>query len=57
MEHIDIISVTFFLLAMLVLAFAIWAFVAFTKPIKQDIPVTYDDTDFSEWPYVENLNY
>jgi hypothetical protein len=57
MEQIDIITVAFFLLAMLVLAFGIWAFVAFTKPVEEDIPVTYDETDFSEWPFVDNYNY
>jgi len=57
MEQIDIITVAFFLLALLVVAFGIWGFVACLDIKEQDMPASYDDTDFSEWPYVEHLNY
>lgn len=52
--ELDVITVAFFLLALLAIAFGIWGFVACLDIKEQDIPVTYEDTDFSEWPYIEN---
>lgn len=49
MEQLDIITVVFFCLGILSVAFAIWALRAFTKPIGEDVyliddaPARYED--------------
>ena len=42
MEQLDIITVAFFVLAVLSVAFGVWAVVAFTRPIGEE-PVLNDD--------------
>jgi hypothetical protein len=59
MEQIDIIAIAFLGLALLSVVLAIWAIVAFTKPVDMefdDKPGRYEDYEVSERPFIKYFN-
>lgn len=59
MEQIDIIAIAFLGLALLSVILAIWAVVAFAKPVDMafdDKPGHYEDAEYADRSFIEYFN-